>query len=81
MMEEQYYNAHVEIDLDAIRNNYRIVRDFVKSPKILCVVKSNAYAHGLVRVGKLFEELGADFLGVANIGEAMELRKAGVIKK
>ena len=40
------------------------------------VVKANAYGHGAVPVARKLEELGAEYLAVACLGEAAELRQA-----
>ncbi len=45
---------------------------------LLTVVKSNAYGHGLVEMGKLATEYGSDWLGVVNLDEALKLRLAGI---
>ena len=64
-----------EIDLDAIEHNYRTLKDRVgKDTKFLGVVKADAYGHGAVMVAKTLEEIGADYLAVSSIDEAMELR-------
>jgi alanine racemase len=44
----------------------------------LGVVKANAYGHGAVPVAKKLEELGAEYLAVACLDEAVELRQAGI---
>ncbi len=68
-----------EIDLDALEYNYRMLRDNIPSTsKICCIIKADAYGHGSVRVAKLYEEIGADFLAVSNIEEAVTVRKSGV---
>jgi alanine racemase len=66
-----------EIDLGALRHNLREVRRHI-GPKtgVLAIVKADAYGHGMVRVAKALEKDGVRFFGVANIAEAMELRKA-----
>ena len=43
-----------------------------------CVVKANGYGHGAVQLSKLYEKLGADYLAVANIEEAIQLRNNGI---
>lgn len=64
-----------EIDLDAIEHNYRTLKERVgKDTKFLGVVKADAYGHGAVMVAKTLEEIGADYLAVSSIDEAMELR-------
>ncbi len=68
-----------ETDLDAIEYNYRKLREHVGSEvKFLGVVKADAYGHGALQVSRLLEELGADYLAVSSIDEAMELRLNGI---
>ncbi len=68
-----------EINLDAIEYNYRKIRAHIgKNVKFLGVVKADAYGHGAVMVSKKLESLGADYLAVSSIDEAMELRFNGI---
>ncbi len=70
-----------EVDLGALAYNYRQLRRLAApSVKFLAVVKADAYGHGAVPVAKRVEELGADFLGVARVQEAVELRNGGIKK-
>lgn len=65
-----------EIDLDKAEQNYGTVREMVgKGVKICCVIKANAYGHGAVRMASFYQKLGADYLAVSNIEEALQLRK------
>lgn len=70
--------TYVEINLDNIRHNFSEVKKIIGNTKMLCIVKGNAYGHGSVPMGKLFQELGADYLGVAIPEEGVELRRAGI---
>ena len=75
MMESTLRRTWAEIDLDALENNYIKLRERVgKDVKFLGVVKADAYGHGAIKVSKKLEELGADYLAVSSIDEAMELR-------
>ncbi len=68
-----------EIDLDALEYNYKVLREHIpQSAKMCCVVKADAYGHGAAKLSKMYEELGADFLAVSNIKEALNVREAGV---
>ena len=67
-----------EIGLGNLEHNYRALRDCAPDSKFLGVVKANAYGHGAVPVARKLEELGADYLAVACLNEAMELRQAGI---
>jgi alanine racemase len=68
-----------EIDVDALAGNVAAVRELIGSGvELSAVVKADAYGHGLIPVGRVFEEAGADRLCVAGIDEAMALRRAGI---
>ena len=49
-----------------------------RPPKVIAVVKANAYGHGAERVALALEAAGADLLACADIEEAVVLRRAGV---
>jgi alanine racemase len=69
----------IEIDRKAIAHNYHVFRNLIdKKCKLLAVVKSNAYGHNLMEFAKEQEKLGADFLGVDSVVEALTLRKEGI---
>ena len=68
-----------EIDLDALTYNYQTIRRKIgKDVRFLGVVKADAYGHGSVQIGRKMQELGADYLAVSSIDEALELRNAGI---
>lgn len=68
-----------EIDLSAIEHNYRAIRaSLQQGVKFLGVVKADAYGHGAVRVAEMLERLGAEYLAVSCLDEAMELREADI---
>ncbi len=68
-----------EIDMDAARENFRLLRGcLAPSTRFCCVVKANAYGHGATVLAKLYEEMGADFFAVSNVEEAMQLRRHGI---
>lgn len=69
----------IEIDRKAIAHNYRVFRKLIAPATLfLAVVKSNAYGHNLIEFGKEMERLGADWLGVDSLMEALALRESGV---
>jgi alanine racemase len=68
-----------EIDLSAIRHNFRQVADLVGPQKsVMAVVKADAYGHGAVQVARAVLAEGAAFLGVARLSEAVALRQADI---
>ena len=65
-----------EVDLTALRSNLRSLRGLAgKDTNILAVVKADAYGHGMKAVASTLAREGVRFFGVANIDEAMKLRK------
>ena len=74
-MESTLRRTWAEIDLDALAHNYHKLRERIGADvKFLGVVKADAYGHGSVQVSHLLQELGADYLAVSSIDEAVELR-------
>ena len=68
-----------DIDLDAAALNFREIKSSLSdATKLCCVVKANGYGHGAVQLSRLYEKLGADYLAVSNIEEAIQLRKAEI---
>ncbi len=68
-----------EIDLDALSFNYMKIREHIGEKVAFCgVVKADAYGHGAVMISKRLQEIGADYLAVSSIDEAMELRFNGI---
>jgi alanine racemase len=69
----------VTIDLSALAHNLQQVMVFTdRGSKIMGIVKSDAYGHGLLPVSRTLEKHGIDCLGVAYLHEARELRNGGV---
>lgn len=78
-MESTLKRTWAEIDIDALKHNYRTLRKKVgENVKFLGVVKADAYGHGSVVVARTLEKEGADYLAVSSIDEAMELRVNGI---
>ncbi len=72
-------SCQAEINLSKIKNNLGNIKSFVgKRTSVLCVVKANAYGHGLVEVARACEGGKADFLGVTRYEEGVTLRESGV---
>ncbi len=70
----------LEINLDAIAHNVRMIRQVIgKNTQIIAVVKANAYGHGAIEVSETLLENGVTMLGVGVIEEGIVLRKAGII--
>jgi alanine racemase len=67
-----------EIDLGALRANYRALSAYANGASIMAVVKADAYGHGAVEVARTLCREGCAHFGVATVEEARELRAAGL---
>lgn len=69
-----------EIDLGALRRNYRRINAHIKekSPlcEAMCILKADAYGHGAVMCARALYDEGVRFFGVSCITEAIQLRSA-----
>jgi len=72
--------TYAEIDLGAIHYNLQQVRKKVGArPRIMAVVKANAYGHGMIPVAKsVLQGKLASYLGVAIVEEGITLRSNGI---
>lgn len=74
-----YYRPTVaEISLDALDHNIRAFRERLSPTKLLASVKANAYGHGAPEIASRAVASGVDYLGVAFLDEALQLRAAGI---
>ena len=74
----EYQRVYAKIDLDAIAHNIALVKKKIPSQtKLMLIIKADAYGHGAVPIAKAFSRK-ADYFGVAEMNEALELRRAGV---
>ena len=73
------YRTWCEVSLDAIEHNYNEFRKILSpNTKFMGVVKADGYGCGAYETACVLEHCGADFLGVAFIDEAIELRQKGI---
>jgi alanine racemase len=73
------WRSWAEIDRGALRANLAAVRGRIpRGCGIMPAVKANAYGHGVEIVAPEWEARGAAWFGVANLDEALELRRIGV---
>ena len=78
-MRREQMRTWAEISLDNLEHNYRALRGCLEPGcRFVGVVKADAYGHGAAPVARKLEELGADYLAVACLEEALELRRAGI---
>ncbi|WP_231262802.1 alanine racemase [Helicobacter pylori] len=67
--------SFVEVNTSSLRHNFSAVKSIVpKDAHIMAVVKANAYGAGAIKASEIFLQEGANYLGVATLDEALELR-------
>ena len=70
----------VEIDLDALRHNYRQLKSLRGDDgECFAVVKQNAYGHGLSSCARALSGAGADGFAVSDVQEGACLRRLGIV--
>ena len=69
--------AWAEVDLAAMKHNLSVARE-LGGQELMLVVKAGAYGHGLEAVVQAMDGEGVAFFGVANVGEARRVMRAGV---
>lgn len=72
------YNTELSVHLGALQDNINLLRNhFLQDNEIIFMVKANAYGHGIIEIVKYaFESCGVTNFGVANLGEAVQIRRA-----
>ncbi|MFC1867530.1 alanine racemase, partial [Thermodesulfobacteriota bacterium] len=74
-----YFPNIVKIDLSSIVHNLNQVKRLIDpETKVMGIVKSDAYGHGLLEVSRLLARNGVHSLGVAHLYEALKLREEGI---
>ncbi|MDQ0115649.1 alanine racemase [Paenibacillus harenae] len=78
-LESFYRPTRVEINLDALNYNLQAFKQAMPADcRLMASVKANAYGHGAVEIAREAERAGVDYLGVAFLDEALQLRNAGI---
>jgi len=79
VLERQLHQAVLEVNLNALADNLRVYRSFVKpTTKIMAMVKASAYGSGIGEVARFLEYQNVDYLAVAYTDEGVVIRNAGV---
>jgi len=68
----------VEVDTNALKNNFYSIKNYIGMTKIMPILKANAYGHGLISTAQLYQQIKADYLGVAVVEEGILLRQNGI---
>jgi alanine racemase len=73
---EDFKNITAEISVKALKNNLDYLRH-KSGTDVMPVLKANAYGHGIIEISKICRNLGAKYIGVATLGEAIQIRNSG----
>ena len=73
-----YHPTVAQIDLDAFHGNVNRLKKVAPKSKLMAVVKTNAYGHGVVPISQEAVRAGADRLGVTTVEEGALLRENGI---
>ena len=71
------FSSWIEVDLDAIGHNLRVVRERTGAEVVPCI-KKDAYAHGIVPITAYLMQEGVHRVLVAKLWEARQIRDAGL---
>lgn len=76
---EDWVRTWIEIDSRSLFSNFEYFRKRAQGARIMVMIKSNAYGHGLVAVAKLLsKKYRGTWFGVDSITEAARLRDEGI---
>lgn len=68
------HSSYLDVNLDVLSSNLRKIKALAPRASVIPMVKGNAYGHGILEVSNfLLHEGGAQRLGVASLGEALEV--------
>ena len=77
-MDKTSLRSWCEIDLNALEHNIGFIRSVIGTyPKIMAIVKADAYGHGLKQIVLKLKANDCQMIGVASLSEAKEVRKHG----
>lgn len=81
-MRSDEFRIRADIDLDAVSYNMESMKNGIgEDTKLVAVVKSDAYGHGAVKIAEVLSDVSYVWgFAVAAVGEAAELKRAGIKK-
>ena len=76
-MPNDFKNITATINVKAFKNNLEYLRKKSGGADVMPILKANAYGHGIIEIAKICRKLGVKYIGVATLGEAMQIRNSG----
>lgn len=78
-LEEKSHGTVLEISFESLRHNLNQYRKLLPpATKLMVMVKANAYGSGILEVANFLQHENVDWLGVAYVDEAIQLRENGI---
>ena len=72
---DSIFPARAEISRSALTHNFQNIKERLEGQQVMAIVKADAYGHGLAEAARVFIAAGADYLGVAQLEEALHLAR------
>lgn len=72
---KEYYPSRAQISRAAFCHNLARAREYAGDAEVMAVVKADAYGHGAEEIARWAQAEGVQWLGIAQLGEAMALRR------
>lgn len=66
------------INIDHLEHNIAQIRSRIGKARLCAVAKADAYGHGALPIARALESAHVDYIAVAYLEEALELREAGI---
>jgi alanine racemase len=70
------YNLQATIQIDVLRKNLHFLKK-KSGTDVMPVLKANARGHGIIEIAKLCRQFGVNYIGVATLSEALQIRDSG----
>ncbi len=70
--------SYAEVNLSALKHNFRYLCSLNKGKTPICVLKDDAYGHGIEKCAKALYGEGARYFATANVREAARIRESGI---
>jgi len=77
-MQQPNSRVTLEINIAAVRRNYRRIREYVQPLEIMAVLKANAYGLGVRAIAKALKDEGIHAFGLAEPKEAAAIADLGI---
>lgn len=78
-LEEKNHGTILEVSFESLRHNLNQYRKLLApDTKFMVMVKANAYGSGILEVANFLQHENVDWLGVAYVDEAIQLRQNGI---